>query len=75
MDFVVLSLPRPASAAGELPRQAAPSLASAPRTPCRPRRCAVVARVFTPKDFGINDIMAEIVTVIREAHDLDSDPD
>jgi len=34
-----------------------------------------VARVFTPKDFGINDIMDEIVTVIREAHGLDSDPD
>ncbi len=30
-----------------------------------------VARVFTPKDFAINDIMDEIVTVIREAHDLD----
>jgi len=30
-----------------------------------------VARVFTPKDFGINDIMDEIVTVIREAHALD----
>jgi (2R)-ethylmalonyl-CoA mutase len=30
-----------------------------------------VARVFTPKDFGINDIMDEIVTVIREAHGLD----
>ena len=30
-----------------------------------------VARVFTPKDFGINDIMDEIVTVIREAHSLD----
>jgi (2R)-ethylmalonyl-CoA mutase len=30
-----------------------------------------VARVFTPKDFGITDIMAEIVTVIREAHALD----
>jgi len=30
-----------------------------------------VARVFTPKDFGINDIMDEIVTVIRKAHSLD----
>ncbi|MDQ3714954.1 MAG: methylmalonyl-CoA mutase family protein [Actinomycetota bacterium] len=30
-----------------------------------------VARVFTPKDFGINDIMDEIVTVIRAAHSLD----
>ncbi|MDQ4038418.1 MAG: methylmalonyl-CoA mutase family protein [Actinomycetota bacterium] len=30
-----------------------------------------VARVFTPKDFGINDIMDEIVSVIRQAHRLD----
>jgi (2R)-ethylmalonyl-CoA mutase len=30
-----------------------------------------VAKVFTPKDFGINDIMDEIVTVIRAAHSLD----
>ena len=30
-----------------------------------------VAQVFTPKDFGINDIMDEIVTVIRKAHSLD----
>jgi (2R)-ethylmalonyl-CoA mutase len=29
-----------------------------------------VARVFTPKDFGITDIMAEVVTVIREANGL-----
>ncbi|HEV7871398.1 MAG TPA: methylmalonyl-CoA mutase family protein, partial [Modestobacter sp.] len=29
-----------------------------------------VARVFTPKDFGITDIMAEVVTVIREANAL-----
>jgi len=28
-----------------------------------------VARVFTPKDFGITDIMAEVVAVIREAND------
>jgi (2R)-ethylmalonyl-CoA mutase len=31
-----------------------------------------VARVFTPKDFGITDIMAEVVTVIREANQLDA---
>ncbi len=30
-----------------------------------------IARVFTPKDFGINEIMDQIVTVIREAHSLD----
>ncbi|MCW2508251.1 MAG: mutB, partial [Modestobacter sp.] len=29
-----------------------------------------VARVFTPKDFGITDIMAEVVAVIREANGL-----
>jgi (2R)-ethylmalonyl-CoA mutase len=29
-----------------------------------------VARVFTPKDFAITDIMAEVVTVIREANGL-----
>ena len=31
----------------------------------------VVARVFTPKDFGLNDIMGQVVDVIREANDLD----
>jgi (2R)-ethylmalonyl-CoA mutase len=31
-----------------------------------------VARVFTPKDFGITDIMAEVVAVIREANQLDA---
>ena len=30
-----------------------------------------VARVFTPKDFGITDIMAEVVAVVREANGLD----
>jgi ethylmalonyl-CoA mutase len=29
-----------------------------------------VARVFTPKDFALNDIMAELVTVVREANGL-----
>src|SRR4051795_124858 len=29
-----------------------------------------VARVFTPKDFGITDIMAEVVAVVREANQL-----
>jgi len=27
-----------------------------------------VARVFTPKDFGLTDIMNELVTVIRDAN-------
>jgi (2R)-ethylmalonyl-CoA mutase len=31
---------------------------------------AGVARVFTPKDFALNDIMDELVTVVREAHGL-----
>jgi (2R)-ethylmalonyl-CoA mutase len=30
-----------------------------------------VAAVFTPKDFGLTEIMAGIVRTIREAHDLD----
>jgi (2R)-ethylmalonyl-CoA mutase len=30
-----------------------------------------VARVFTPKDFGLTDIMGQIVDVIREAQGLD----
>ncbi len=29
-----------------------------------------VARVFTPKDFGLTDIMGRIVDVVREANDL-----
>jgi (2R)-ethylmalonyl-CoA mutase len=32
-----------------------------------------VARVFTPKDFGLTQIMAEVVDVIRDAHDLGTD--
>jgi (2R)-ethylmalonyl-CoA mutase len=31
-----------------------------------------VARVFTPKDFGLTDIMGEVVEVIREANGLDA---
>jgi len=30
-----------------------------------------VARVFTPKDFGMTDIMGAIVDVVRAAHGLD----
>ena len=33
-------------------------------------RAAGVARVFTPKDFELTDIMAEVVDVIREANGL-----
>ncbi|MEU7821216.1 protein meaA [Catellatospora sp. NPDC049133] len=33
-------------------------------------REAGVARVFTPKDFALTDIMAELVTVVRERHHL-----
>jgi (2R)-ethylmalonyl-CoA mutase len=34
-----------------------------------------VARVFTPKDFGLTQIMGEVVDVIREAHGLESAAD
>jgi (2R)-ethylmalonyl-CoA mutase len=30
-----------------------------------------VARVFTPKDFGLTDIMGQVVDVVREANGLD----
>jgi (2R)-ethylmalonyl-CoA mutase len=33
-------------------------------------RAAGVARVFTPKDFALTDIIDDLVTVIREANDL-----
>ncbi|MFF5218227.1 protein meaA [Micromonospora sp. NPDC000442] len=33
-------------------------------------RAAGVARVFTPKDFALTDIIDELVTVIRQANDL-----
>ena len=29
-----------------------------------------VAAVFTPKDFGLNQIVDELVTVVRESHGL-----
>src|SRR5919202_2333015 len=32
-----------------------------------------VARVFTPKDFGITEIMGQVVDVVRAAHGLDED--
>ncbi|WP_238008130.1 protein meaA [Dactylosporangium sp. AC04546] len=33
-------------------------------------RSSGVARVFTPKDFAITDVVNELVTVVREAHHL-----
>ena len=33
-----------------------------------------VAAVFTPKDFGLNDIMAAVVAEIRLAHRLEVTP-
>jgi len=33
-------------------------------------RAAGVARVFTPRDFDLTEIMGELVTVVREAHGL-----
>ena len=33
-------------------------------------RTAGVARVFTPKDFALTDIIGELVTVVREANGL-----
>ena len=29
-----------------------------------------VARVFTPKDFALTDVLGEVVAVVREAHGL-----
>jgi len=37
-------------------------------------RAAGVAAVFTPKDFGLNEIMAQFVRLIREARGLSSEP-
>jgi (2R)-ethylmalonyl-CoA mutase len=34
-----------------------------------------VARVFTPKDFGLTEIMGAVVDVIREANGLPARPD
>ena len=39
------------------------------RSPRAPE--AGVAAVYTPKDFGLTDIMGGIVDVIRAAHELD----
>jgi (2R)-ethylmalonyl-CoA mutase len=42
-----------------------------PESDARRLRELGVARVFTPKDFGLTDIMGEIVDVIREVNGLD----
>jgi (2R)-ethylmalonyl-CoA mutase len=42
-----------------------------PESDARRLREQGVARVFTPKDFGLTDIMGKIVDVVREANGLD----
>jgi (2R)-ethylmalonyl-CoA mutase len=42
-----------------------------PAEDARQLRTAGVARVFTPKDFGLTGIIDELVTVVREANQLD----
>ena len=46
-----------------------------PESDARRLREQGVARVFTPKDFGLTDIMGQIVDVIREANGLSTDAD
>ena len=48
------------------------SWSAASSRPATSRRCAPPGwpRVFTPKDFALNEIIDELVTVIREAHAL-----
>ena len=41
-----------------------------PETDARALRDLGVTAVFTPKDFGLNGIMAQFVTVIRQARGL-----
>jgi ethylmalonyl-CoA mutase len=43
-----------------------------PPEDARTLRAAGVARVFTPRDFDLNEIMDELVTVVREANGLPS---
>jgi (2R)-ethylmalonyl-CoA mutase len=45
-----------------------------PESDARRLRDQGVARVFTPKDFGLTDIMGEIVDVVRAANDLPAHP-
>jgi (2R)-ethylmalonyl-CoA mutase len=42
-----------------------------PESDARKMEAAGVAAVFTPKDFGLTEIMHGIVAAIRRAHDLD----
>ena len=42
-----------------------------PESDARRLREQGVARVFTPKDFGLTEIMGQIVDVVREANGLD----
>jgi (2R)-ethylmalonyl-CoA mutase len=42
-----------------------------PESDARRLRDQGVARVFTPKDFGLTEIMGSVVDVIREANGLD----
>jgi (2R)-ethylmalonyl-CoA mutase len=42
-----------------------------PESDARRLRELGVARVFTPKDFGLTEIMGSVVDVIREANGLD----
>jgi (2R)-ethylmalonyl-CoA mutase len=46
-----------------------------PEADARRLREQGVARVFTPKDFGLTDIMGQIVDVIREANGLPARPE
>jgi (2R)-ethylmalonyl-CoA mutase len=43
-----------------------------PDTDARALRAQGVAAVFTPKDFGLNDIMGQFVTIIRSSRGLDT---
>ena len=46
-----------------------------PESDARRLREQGVARVFTPKDFGLTEIMGSVVDVIREANGLPAHPD
>ncbi len=45
-----------------------------PDADARSLRARGVAAVYTPKDYGMTEIMAGILAVIRRAHDLDATP-
>jgi ethylmalonyl-CoA mutase len=44
-----------------------------PETDARALRGLGVAAVFTPKDFGLNDIMGEFVAIVRRSRGLDAE--